>query len=163
MIVIIFDLLRVRNHISFPCDDLLRHYENNRLGSYVYFGIGAMILFLFFPEQISIPCILCASITDPFMGEIRHHYSKKSALLGGFLISFLFFAIIWMHTPINIMIPIASIGSISAVIAEKYAGFWIDDDFLMQMLPAMILLCITTLFALNQMYLSTPPLNPLIS
>jgi len=127
----------------------------------VYFGLGAMILFLFFPEHIAIPCILCASITDPIMGEIRNHYSKNSALFAGFLVSFFFFAMFLIQAPINILIPIAGIGAISTIIAEHYAGFWIDDDFLMQILPAIMILTFTTLFSLNQLYTSTPALNPL--
>ena len=95
------------------------------------------------------------------MGEIRNYYGKNTALLGGFLISFLFFGIIWIQTSITIIIPVATIGALSTIIAEHYAGFWIDDDFFMQILPAIMILAFTTLFSLNQLYLSTPPLNPM--
>ncbi len=117
----------------------LRNYEKKRPASYLYFGIAVLLLFLLFPQQIAIPCILCAAFTDPIIGEARYHFGKKKAYIAGFIFSMLFFLITWYQSPWWTLILVSVIGAIGAVIGEAKKLRFFDDDFMIQMLPALFL------------------------
>ncbi len=118
----------------------LRGYEKRRPASYLYFGVAMLLLFLFFPQQIAIPCILCASFTDPIIGESRYYLGKKKAYLIGFLVSVVFFGLTWYQADWWIIITISLLGAAGAVVGEAKKLRLIDDDFLIQILPAIMIL-----------------------
>jgi dolichol kinase len=118
----------------------LRGYEKRRPASYLYFGVAVLLLFLFFPQQIAVPCILCASFTDPVIGESRYYLGKKKAYLIGFLVSVLFFGLTWYRADWWIIIVISLLGATGAVVGEAKKLRLIDDDFLIQILPAIMVL-----------------------
>jgi len=137
--VITLEYLRIKGIIRSSNFFGLRTYEEKRPASYVYFGVALLILLVFFPQQIAIPCILCACFSDPIMGEIRHRLGKKEAYIGGFLICMFFFFITWHTVDVSILILISILGASAAVIGEVKKFWLIDDDFMIQMLPAVIL------------------------
>lgn len=114
----------------------LRSYEKKRPASYLYFGIALLLLFLLFPQQIAIPCLLCASFTDPLMGETRYHLGKPKASLIGFLVSLFFFLITWYQADWWVLILVSVVGATGALVGEVKKIRLIDDDFMIQMLPA---------------------------
>jgi len=75
--VFILEYLRIKGKIRNSNFFGLRIYEEKRPASYVYFGVALCILLVFFPQQIAIPCILCACFSDPIIGEIRYRLVKK--------------------------------------------------------------------------------------
>ena len=115
-------------------------YEQNRVGSYVFFGVAILLLLRFFPQEIAIPCILCACLADPIMGEVRHHFTMKHVYVVGFLVCMFFFMIAWYKADISLMIVASIVGATGAVIGETKKFWWLDDDFMIQMLPAVMLL-----------------------
>ncbi len=117
----------------------LRNYEKKRPASYLYFGFAIVLLFLLFPQQIAIPCILCASFVDPIIGETRYYIGKKKAYAVGFFVSLFFFFITWYQAEWWALIPISIIGATAALIGEAKKLRFIDDDFMIQMLPAIVL------------------------
>ena len=117
-------------------------YEKNRVGSYLFFGVAALILLWGFPQQIAIPCILCACLADPIMGEVRHRFGKKEVYIIGFLVCMLFFMVTWYKADIRLMLLISIVGATGAVIGETKKFWWLDDDFMIQMVPALLLLII---------------------
>jgi len=139
---IILEILRVSGKISGRHFFGLRMYEQKRLGSYFFFGIGVFILLMFFPQQIALPCILCACISDPILGELRRNLSKKRVIFNGFMICFIIFFISWYKADIITMITISIIGASFALIGEMKKFFWLDDDFMIQMLPAIVIFII---------------------
>ncbi len=161
-IVICADILRIKRNLSFPPDDLFRGYEQNRLGSYVYFGLGAVILFFFFPAQIAIPCILCTSITDPVMGELKRKVDCRSTIIGGLLISAFFFIFVWIDLSFVILIFLTLVGSATVVFSEYISGYWIDDDLLMQILPASIIYIISIMLSIDALLSPVSMINYLI-
>jgi dolichol kinase len=138
--VFILELIRIKGVVPSSSFFGLRVYEEKRPASYVYFGVATLVLLLFFPQQIAIPCILCACFSDPIIGEIRHRYGKKEAYIIGFFVCMFFFIITWHIAETWIIILISLIGSATAVIGESKKFWLIDDDFMIQMLPATILL-----------------------
>ena len=141
-IAIILEILRLNGKISSDHFFGLRFYEKNRVGSYLFFAVAALILLLFFPQKIAIPCILCACIADPVMGEVRYRFGDKLSYFVGFLTCMLFFGVVWYKSDPLILISIGVVGSFGAVVGEAKKFWWLDDDFMIQMVPAILLLII---------------------
>ncbi|KYK20103.1 dolichol kinase [Thermoplasmatales archaeon SG8-52-4] len=141
-IAIVLEVLRLKGKINSDYFFGLRVYEKNRVGSYVFFGVAILILLRFFPQQIAIPCILCACIADPLMGEIRNRFGIKYVYIFGFVICMLFFMISWYKADIRLLLIASIFGAIGAVIGETKKFWWIDDDFMIQMVPAVMLFII---------------------
>ena len=120
----------------------LRMYEKNRVGSYLFFGVAILILLWFFPQQIAIPCILCACLADPIMGEVRYRFGGKNVYIIGFSMCMFFFVITWYKAGIWIVLLASVVGAVGAVIGETKRFWWLDDDFMIQMVPAVLLLII---------------------
>lgn len=120
----------------------LRTYEKKRPAGYLYFGVALLLLLLFFPQQIAIPCILCACFADPIIGEIRDRLGKKQAYLVGFFVCMFFFLINWHTAELWIILSISMLGAIAAIIGEAGNFRILDDDFMIQMLPAFMILII---------------------
>ncbi|HEC81424.1 MAG TPA: dolichol kinase [Thermoplasmatales archaeon] len=135
----VFEVMRirklVRNHKVFG----LRDYEENRFGSYLYFGVGAAVLLLVFPQQIAVPSILCAAFVDPVVGELRVMVGEKKAYILGFLLSFFFFSFTWFMAPFPFLIVAPVLGALGAVVGEMKKFRWVDDDLLIQLIPATLL------------------------
>ena len=127
----------------------------------MYFVIGFLILFYTLPQQIAIPCILCACFADPFMGELRFRYGKQGALIGGFGVCFLLFIITWIQAEPWVILVVALLGALCAVAGETWKSRWIDDDFLIQILPAVAIAILWQILLLNGM--SILPIEILVS
>jgi dolichol kinase len=142
VLAVSLEVLRIKGRISSDHFFGLRMYEKNRIGSYVFFAIAILILLRFFPQQIAIPCILCACLGDPIMGEVRHRFGKNNVYIFGFLICMLFFVISWYKADIRLMLLASFVGAFGAVIGETKKFWWLDDDFMIQMVPAVLLLIV---------------------
>lgn len=146
LLIVIFafvlECLRIKGKINSSHFFGLRMYEKNRVGSYLFFGVAILILLLFFPQQIAIPCILCACLADPIMGEVRYRFGGKNVYMIGFSICMFFFVVTWYKAGIWIMLLASLVGAAGAVIGETKKFWWLDDDFMIQMVPAVLLLVI---------------------
>jgi dolichol kinase len=141
--VVILEILRIKGKVSSDHFFGLRAYEEKRAGSYVFFAIAILILLIFpFPQQIAIPCILCACLADPIMGEIRYRFGEKQVYIVGFLVCMIFFIVTWHNADIRLMILASVVGAFGAVIGETKKFWWLDDDFMIQILPAILLLIV---------------------
>jgi dolichol kinase len=136
----------------------LRSYEKKRPASYLYFGIAVLLLFLLFPQQIAVPCILCASFTDPVIGEARYYLGKKRAYLIGFIVSLFFFLVTWYQADWWVLILVGLLGATGAVIGEAKKLTLVDDDFMIQMIPAILLLVLWQGLLLIGMNILPPPM-----
>ena len=142
VIAILIEVLRLKGIISSDHFFGLRFYEQNRVGSYVFFAVAILILLRFFPQQIAVPCILCACLADPFMGELRKRFNNKTAIISGFLLCMFFFVFTWYKADPLLIIAVGIIGATGAVIGEIKKFSWLDDDFMIQMMPAFLLLIV---------------------
>jgi dolichol kinase len=142
VIAITLEILRIKGVLSSDHFFGLRMYEKNRVGSYVFFAVAILILLRFFPQQIAIPCILCACLGDPLIGEIRHRFDMKYVYILGFLICMVFFLITWYKVDLWLTLLVAVVGAFGAIIGETKKFWWLDDDFTIQMVPAILLLII---------------------
>jgi len=146
---VILEVLRLKGVISSDHFFGLRMYEKNRVGSYLFFGVAVLILLRFFPQQIAIPCILCGCLADPVMGEARHRFGKTRVYLVGFLMCMVFFMVSWYKADLWIVFLVSIVGASSAVLGEVKKFWWLDDDFMIQIVPAVLL--IVFILSLKQM------------
>jgi dolichol kinase len=142
VIAISLEVLRLTGKISGNHFFGLRMYEQKRIGSYLFFAVAVLILLRFFPQQIAIPCILCACLADPIMGELRHRFGKKEVYIVGFLVCMLFFMVTWYKADIRLMMLVSVVGAFGAVVGETKKFWWLDDDFMIQMVPAILILIV---------------------
>lgn len=117
----------------------LRSYEHHRPASYFYFGIGLIFLLLLFPQQIAVPCILCACFMDPAIGEIRYRLNRRAAYLLGFLLSASIFLLTWSEAQPWVAVSVSLLGAAGVVLGESVKFRWLDDDLLIQLVPAILL------------------------
>ena len=120
------------NHL----DPLLREYEHIRPASYSYFALGSILLLAYFPQYIAIPCILTAAVCDPLIGIMKQLKRKNTGYAIAFLFAFIFFYFFWFDSLFLITIIASFIGASTAIFAEYSSTLWVDDDLLMQLIPA---------------------------
>jgi len=160
--MVVVEYRRIRGDLDHQRFFGLRNYEKKRPASYLYFGVAILLLFLLFPQQIAIPCILCASFTDPIIGESRYYLGKKRAYAIGFIVSMFFFLVTWYRADWWVLILVPLLGATGAVMGEAKKLKLVDDDFMIQMLPAVLLLLLWQgLLAMGINMLPPPMLHPL--
>jgi dolichol kinase len=137
--VALLEYLRIKGVFDSGTFFGLRVYEKNRPGSYLYFGVAVVLLLLFFPQQIAVPCILCGSLGDPLIGEFRFRSGKRKAIVLGFIVCLLFFVVTWYTADFLILIGVSFLGAACAVLGEVRKFRLLDDDFMIQMVPAVVL------------------------
>lgn len=142
IILVILEILRLTGKVSSDHFFGLRMYEQKRVGSYLFFAVAIIFLLLFFPQQIAIPCILCACLGDPIIGELRHRLNKNYAYVIGLILCMFFFMVTWYSVDVWLMILVSFVGGIGAIIGEVKKFWWLDDDFMIQILPSILLLII---------------------
>jgi len=118
----------------------LRLYEHHRPAGYFYFGVGLILLLLAFPQQIAIPCILCACFVDPAIGEFRYRLKSRTAYVLGFVLGFCFFLVTWYRSNPLVLLVVCLVGATGAILGERVKSSWLDDDLLIQLVPALMLL-----------------------
>jgi dolichol kinase len=151
----------------------MRKHEKGHVASYVWFTSGAVILIVLFPQSIAAPCILAAAIGDPVLGatrDLRRRHTFSITYMVIFLIFYLF------HYHLVIGFVAAGIVLISESVefrikwqlrphlfysrsqkkVSRYKRFFevlfrTDDDFMMQIIPALSLLVIFTLIGWQYM------------
>ena len=159
------EIIRLRFSIIFMG---LHEHERNHVASYLWFTSGAMLLILIFPQQISAPCIVATALGDPVIGltkPLRRRFI--------FSIAFLICLIVFIIFKYEILLAV--LAAIITFIAESFEFkvrlrlrpnlFWsrskhqfskfrslfdflfrTDDDFMMQVIPAIILSIIFLVF-----------------
>jgi hypothetical protein len=112
----------------------LREYERSRVSGYIYFGAATVLLLYFFPQAIAVPSIVGAAIGDPIVGEVRDRYGMGPGLATGTAFGAFLYALLGWGG----LVAVAA-GAIMAV-AESTRFRLLDDDLLMPMVPALVLL-----------------------
>ena len=132
-IVLAFEALRLWRHWTFMG---MRDYESGRMSAFAWASIGLTFTFLFFPLELAAPAVVGMAFTDPLIGELRH---RKSALYP--LLPLVFYFILVLTIFIALMgwswqVVLASlVGTMLAIGVERIRTKYVDDDFLMMVVP----------------------------
>ncbi|MEM0448461.1 MAG: hypothetical protein QW520_01385 [Methanomassiliicoccales archaeon] len=134
IIVLFFDLMR----LAFQWRIIgFRDYEYRRLSAAAWAALGFTLIFLLFPLEIAAPAVLGMALVDPMIGELRRRESRLYPLLPAIfyyvLASLCFYYIIGFDWIIMLACLIATILAIGV---ERARTKFVDDDFLMLVVPA---------------------------
>ncbi|MCA1814069.1 MAG: hypothetical protein LC624_08980 [Halobacteriales archaeon] len=120
----------------------LREYERFRVSGYVYFASAVVLLLYVFPPAIAAGCIVGAAIGDPILGEFRRARREKLGWVATSLFVFAVFVILGWH-------PVwAALAAVVMVVAELAKNSVLDDDFMMPIVPAALLVALHAMGAL---------------
>ena len=136
----------------------MRSYERQGVASYFWFASGAVLLILIFPATIAAPCIVACAVGDVVLGETRR-WRRLHRLPLAWCVCAAPFLLIWQ--PWSAAIPVvwllAAMSGGLSVLAESLdlripgmgSRAWsalrsrhpvrLDDDLVMQMVPAILL------------------------
>lgn len=146
VIVLAIEVYRLKSKRRFAG---LRDYERNRVAAYAWAGIGlALAVLLPFPLPLVVACIIGLSWIDPLIAVLRglKGSKKKRPLYIYPLVPFIAYFLIALVSlkllsPLELVyVPVfALVGAITAIGAEYLNLRYIDDDFLMLIVPLLVL------------------------
>ncbi|TRO46636.1 hypothetical protein E2P47_05780 [Candidatus Bathyarchaeota archaeon] len=146
MLVLVAERVRIRRSMYVPG---LRPHEMKRLGSYTYAVIGSAIVVLIAPAEVGVPSIIAMAWADPVAGEIRNRgHSEVSAAITSVATYGAIFIIIsvLIETDLAPAAILAACLAPVAVASESFDIMGIDDDFTMQVFPAVVGIVLWALF-----------------
>jgi len=121
----------------------IRSYETGRIGSFALFGTAIVVAIVVFPLAIASAVVLGTAIVDPLAGELRRdpRYRRVDALAPFAVYSglaFLGLAVLggWPAGP---SVGLAVLAGAIAVAVERPKLWWVDDDLVMTLVPALAL------------------------
>ena len=115
----------------------MRDYENHRISAAAWTGIALTISFAFFPIEISLPVILGMGWVDLIMGIMRARKSNYYPAVP--IVLYLVLMIVPLSyffglTPL-VIIGASIVATFLGIMSEMKKNLYIDDDFLMIIVP----------------------------
>jgi hypothetical protein len=132
----------------------LREYERFRLSGYVYFASAAVLLIYVFPPAVAAACIVGGAIGDPILGEFRRARRERLGWLAGGGFGAGVFLLLGWHP------ALALLGGALLVLGELAKNPVLDDDFMMPVVPAVVLVGLQALGVLALLGLGVPDAFP---
>jgi hypothetical protein len=121
----------------------IRPYEEGRVGSFAIFGAAIVVAILLFPLPIACAVVLGTAVVDPIAGELRRdsRYRKVDAAVPfGAYSALAFTGLAILGTwPVLPSVGLALLAGAIAVAVERPKVWWIDDDLVMTLVPAVAL------------------------
>jgi hypothetical protein len=116
----------------------MRPYEKEQISAAAWAGIALTIAFLFFPIELAAPVIFGMALVDPVISKIRK--TKWYPTAPYLLHLAIMIAITILLTNLQIWTVLAlAITSAVALVAEGVKTRYVDDDFLMIVVPLIVL------------------------
>ncbi|MCU0861402.1 MAG: hypothetical protein MUE65_03685 [Methanomassiliicoccales archaeon] len=115
----------------------LRDYEDRRLSAPAWAAIGLTITFLVFPVEIAAPAVIGMALTDPLIGELRRRRSGLYPALPTVFYLGLVLVTFYLLMGLSWQVLMASlVATALAISVERVRTKYVDDDFLMMVVPA---------------------------
>ena len=133
-------------HLTLPT---IRPYEEGRLGSFALFAVAIVVAILLFPLAIACAVVLGTAIVDPLAGELRRdpRFRRVDAVVPFAVYSVL--ALVGLSVlgtwPVLPSAGLALVAGAIAVAVERPKVWWIDDDLVMTLVPALVLYAVGVL------------------
>jgi hypothetical protein len=125
----------------------LREYERHWVAGYFWGAFGYVIALLFFPQRFAMITILGTTLVDPLLGEMRGSTKwKKWGAPTGFAVWCAIAAVCMVLVPLSTPWFFVPLGAGLAVGIESKKVKFVDDNFVMNIVP---LLCLTALAAVT--------------
>jgi len=135
VVIFVIEAIRMATKVKIP---LLRGYERSRFAGYALGSLGVGIALVFFPLPVAAVAVCGMAWIDPLC-----HATRKS---GGYpvvpIIAYFdlatFFFLFANYQAFNAVLY-GVVGSLVAIVAEAPKIKWIDDDFIMTVVPLFVL------------------------
>jgi hypothetical protein len=115
----------------------MREYEYHRVSAAAWTALGMTLVFAFFPIEIAIPVLIGMGWVDPLLGIMR---ARKSTYYPAVPIIIYFVLIVGALTYFLGLTPAVVVAAVVAtalgITSEIKKNWYIDDDFLMILVPA---------------------------
>lgn len=135
--VLAFEFWRLHSKIDVPG---MRVYEKERPSAAAWFFTGVVLVFLLFPFEYAFPILLGMGLIDPLNGVLRRAESELYPLLPAIFYLLIMVIPLGFFFGLTTKILLASVlTTIVAMGAEGIRSNLVDDDFLMVVLPALML------------------------
>ena len=129
----------------------LRPHEKGHLASHAWAAAGLVIVLWLFPKDIASAAIVGWALVDPVLGELR---SRKMSDLSVITLSFAAYFVLavamfvlWNERGALELVALSLVGAAVAIPAEWAEIRYVDDDFMMSVLPALAMLALSLLAA----------------
>ena len=138
--VYVLEALRHMAGLELPT---IRPYEEGRVGSFALFGTAVVLAILFFPLPIACAVVLGTAVADPVAGELRRDprfRAVDAAVPFGVYAALAFIGLAVIGTwPALPSVGLAIVAGAIAVAVERPKIWWVDDDLVMTLVPALVL------------------------
>jgi len=136
--VSIFEVVRLWKGVTFFG---LRPHEKYQIASFAWAAAGVTLLLWLFPQDIASGALVAMALVDPLAGEMRGQKKREpvtvSVSLIAYFILFLGVSVLVGERELGVYALLAMVGSTVAIPSERYKVKYVDDDFLMLVLPAL--------------------------
>jgi dolichol kinase len=121
----------------------LRPHESRNIASHAWAAAGITVALWFFPQDIASVGLVGMALVDPLAGELRGRYKQQSLTIGipvavYFVLSSVVLLAYGFHS-LPAVVIVSVIGATTAVVAERQKIPRIDDDFLMIVIPCLMM------------------------
>lgn len=136
---LIFEAVRLTRGIKVPG---LRPYESGQISAAAWASVALTISFLFFPIELTAPVIFGMAFVDPAIGKVRR--SRWYPWVPYVLHLSIMLLVLAVLVPLDLRWLIAAaVTSAVAVGAEGIKTRYVDDDFLMIVVPVVAFYLLT--------------------
>ncbi len=121
----------------------IRPYEEGRVGSFALFALAIVVAILFFPMPVACAVVLGTALVDPLAGELRRAPYGPAVEFGAPVLAYAVLAFLGLavlgHWPALPSAGLAAVAAAIAVAVERPKVWWVDDDLVMTLVPALFL------------------------
>lgn len=121
----------------------LRPHEAKHIASFVWAAAGITIALWLFPRDIASAALVGMALVDPLAGELRAAKVAKPVELGAPILAYFIIAAVALalfgDLGTYLIIALSVVGAVSAVFAEASDVPVVDDDFLMIVVPCLVM------------------------
>jgi len=141
--VCVFEAFRLWKGITFLG---LRPHEKEQIASFAWAAAGIAAVLWLCPHDVAAAALVGMAFVDPLAGELR--MAKGDAIAVGVSLAVYFalaFSILflWEWREGMLVVVLAALGAVAAVAAERTKMRYIDDDFLMLVIPGAVMTALT--------------------
>lgn len=143
--VCVFEAYRLWRGVTFFG---LRPHEKNQIASFAWAAAGITAVLWLCPHDIAAAALVGMALVDPLAGELRKAKGYAVAAVASVAVYFaLAFSVIylWGWRDDVMVLALATLGALTAVAAESTKVKYVDDDFLMLVIPGGLMTALTLL------------------
>ncbi len=135
--ILVFEGYRLWKGITFLG---LRPHEKNQIASFAWAAAGITAVLWLSPHDIASAALVGMALVDPLAGELRfagaHVRKRTAASLVAYFAICLGILLAWDVRPVIELLLLSSVATVLAVASEGVKTRYVDDDFLMSVVPA---------------------------